>query len=154
MEKEKRDMGVEDPIKLLLTKSLMQHRNDMLENFSQILQRMSTITCMSSSRSRFGDDNPLKVQVNFDIPIFKGRNDVDALEKWLNLLEGYFFVHNFSDREKITFVFLKSLPHVKHWWETYSEKNFTEESGIFWVEPTWYFLYGCSQGEILPCGKP
>jgi hypothetical protein len=109
---------------------------------------------MSSSRSRFGDDNPLKVQVNFDIPVFKGQNDVDALEKWLNLLEGYFFVHNFSDREKITFVFLKSLPHVKHWWETYSKKNFTEESGIFWVEPTWYFLYGCSQGEILPCGKP
>jgi hypothetical protein len=47
---------------------------------------------------------------------------VDALEKWLNLLEGYFFVHNFSDRENITFALLKDLPHVKHWWETYWEK--------------------------------
>jgi hypothetical protein len=47
---------------------------------------------------------------------------VDALEKWLNLLEGYFSVHNFSDREKITFTLLKALPHVKNWWETYWEK--------------------------------
>jgi hypothetical protein len=43
---------------------------------------------------------------------------VDALDKWLNLLEGYFYVHNFLDREKINFTLLKDLPHVKHWWET------------------------------------
>jgi hypothetical protein len=42
---------------------------------------------------------------------------VDALEKWLNFLEGYFSVHNFSDRENTTFALLKALPHVKHWWE-------------------------------------
>jgi hypothetical protein len=41
------------------------------------------------------------VQVNFDIPIFEGQIDADALDKCLNLLEGYFSVHNFSDREKI-----------------------------------------------------
>jgi hypothetical protein len=57
---------------------------------------------------------PLKVQVNFDIPIFEGQIDADALEKWLNLLEGYFSVHNFSDRENITFALLKALPPVKH----------------------------------------
>jgi hypothetical protein len=153
MEKEKRNMGSEDPIKLLLAEALVQHRNDMLENFSQILQRLSTITCLSSSRSRFGDDNPLKVQVNFDIPILEGRNDVDALEKWLNFLEGYFFIHNFFDKENITFVFLKSLPHVKHWWETYWEKNFIEESRIFWVEPTWYFCMDAFKEKYYPVGN-
>jgi hypothetical protein len=49
------------------------------------------------------------IQVNFDIPIFEGQIDADAIEKWLNLLEGYFFVQNFSDGEKITFTLLKDL---------------------------------------------
>jgi len=61
---------------------------------------------------------------------------VDALEKWLNLLEGYFFLHNFFDNENITFALLKDLPHVKHWWETYREKISTENSGMLVVEPT------------------
>jgi hypothetical protein len=56
---------------------------------------------MSSSSGHFGGTSPFKVQFNFDIPIFEGQIDVDALEKWLNLLEGYFSVHNFSD-EKIS----------------------------------------------------
>jgi hypothetical protein len=61
---------------------------------------------------------------------------VNALEKWLNLLEGYFSVHNFSEMENITFALLKAIPHVKHWWKTYWEKISTEESGIYGVEPT------------------
>jgi hypothetical protein len=28
---------------------------------------------------------PFKVQVNFDIPLFEGQIDADALEKWLNI---------------------------------------------------------------------
>ena len=55
------------------------------------------------SDSKFGGTYPFKVQVNFDILVFEGQIDVDSLEKWLNLLEGYFFVHNFFDRENITF---------------------------------------------------
>jgi hypothetical protein len=38
---------------------------------------------------------------------------VDVVDKWLNLLEGYFSVHNFSDRENINFALLKAIPHVK-----------------------------------------
>jgi hypothetical protein len=38
---------------------------------------------------------------------------VDALDKWLNLLEGYFFVHNFYDKENITFTLPKALPVSK-----------------------------------------
>jgi hypothetical protein len=64
-------------------------------NFSQILRCLSITTDASSSSSHFGGTAPFKVQVNFDIPVFEGQIDADALEKWLNLLEGYFSVHNF-----------------------------------------------------------
>jgi hypothetical protein len=94
----------------------------MMENFSHILQCLLIASGTSSSRDQFGGTSPFKVQVNFDIPIFEGQIDADSLDKWLNLLEGYFFVHNFSDRENIIFELLKALPHVKHWWETYWEK--------------------------------
>ena len=40
---------------------------------------------------------------------------VDALYKWLSLLEGYLSIHNFSNREKVTFILLKDIPHVKDW---------------------------------------
>jgi hypothetical protein len=91
----------------------------MMENFSHILQLPSIVGGTYSSSDHFGRTSPFKVKVNFDIPIFEGQIDADAIKKWLNLLEGYFFVHNFFDGEKITFMLLKALPHVKHWWETY-----------------------------------
>jgi hypothetical protein len=52
------------------------------------------------------------------------------------MLEGYFFVHNFSDIENITFFILKVIPHVKYWWETFCEKEETKESPLFSVAPT------------------
>jgi hypothetical protein len=47
------------------------------------------------TRSHFGGTTPFKVQVNFDIPLFKVQIDVDALEKWLSLLEGYYSIQFF-----------------------------------------------------------
>jgi hypothetical protein len=38
---------------------------------------------------------------------------MDVVDKWLNLVEGYFSVQNFFDRENITFALLKVIPHVK-----------------------------------------
>jgi hypothetical protein len=58
---------------------------------------------MGEASSSSGHATPFKVQVNFDIPLFEGLIDLDVVGKWLNLLEGYFSVHNFFDREKITF---------------------------------------------------
>ena len=103
----------------------------MMENFPHILQRLSIETCTFSSSDHFGSTSPFKVQVNFDIHVFEGQIDAEALDKWLNMLEGYFSSHNFSKREKTTFALLKSLSHVKHWWETYWEKSSTEESRIY-----------------------
>jgi hypothetical protein len=62
---------------------------------------------------------------------------VDFVDKWLNLLEPYFSFHNFYDRENITFALLKVIPHVKDWWDTYSEKRDIERSTLFLVTPTW-----------------
>jgi hypothetical protein len=125
----------------------------MMENFSHILQCLPIAIGAYSSSDHFGSTSPFKVQVNFDIPVFEGQIDAEALDKWLNLLEGYFFVHNFSDREKITFTLLKSLPHVKHWWETYWEKSSTEESGIYGVEPTWDFFVDAVKEQYYPVGN-
>jgi hypothetical protein len=119
MVEEKKNDGADDPISLLPEQALMRQRDEMMENFSHILKCLPIVTCTSSSNDHFGGTSPFKVQVNFDIPVFEGHIDAEALDKWLNLLEGYFSVHIFFDRENITFTLLKSLPHVKHWWETY-----------------------------------
>jgi hypothetical protein len=130
---EKKDDGVGDPFKMLLEEAPTRQRNEMMDNFAQILQRLPIGEASSSS----GHATPFKVQVNFDIPLFEGLIDVDVVDKWLNLLKGYFSVHNFSDREKITFALLKVIPHVKDWWDTYSKQWAIEESAIFLVAPTW-----------------
>jgi hypothetical protein len=78
---------------------------------------------------------------------------VDSLEKWLNLLKGYFFVHKFFDREKITFALLKALPHVKHWWETYWDKSSIKESGIYGFEPTWDFFVDVVKEQYYHVGN-
>ena len=109
----------------------------MMDSFAQILQRMPAMASASSTSSRFGDATPFKVQVNFDIPLFEGKIDADALDNWLNVLEGYFAIHNFSDQEKITFALLKAVPHVQNWWGTYWEKKKSDDSRMFETNPTW-----------------
>jgi hypothetical protein len=69
------------------------------------------------------------------------------------LREGYFFVQHFSDRENITFPLLKYIPHVKNWWETYWEKSFIEESGIYRDEPTWNFFVDAVNEQYYPVGN-
>jgi hypothetical protein len=90
MVEEKKNDGADDSINLLLEQALTRQRDEMMENFSHILQCLPIETCTSSSNNHFGSTSPFKVQVNFDIPVFEGQIDADALDKWLNLLEGYF----------------------------------------------------------------
>ena len=77
------------------------------------------MTNSPSTSKCFGDETPFKVQVNFDIPLFEGKIDFKALDNWLNVLEGYFFVHKFFDMESITFLLLNEVTHVQNWWGTY-----------------------------------
>jgi hypothetical protein len=145
---ENKDDRTGDPFKLLIEEALTQQRNKMKDIFAQILRRLPIGDASSSSEGV----TPFKVQINFNIPIFEGQIDADAVDKWLNLLEGYFSVHNFSNREKITFALLKVVPHVKDWWETFCEQKETEEPSLFTVTTTWeyfkdaikeqYYLFG------------
>jgi hypothetical protein len=153
MAEEKKNDGVDDPINLLLEQALTRQRDEMMENFDHILQCLPIASGASSSSSHFAGTSPFKVQANFDIPVFEGQIDAEALEKWLNLLEGYFLDHNFSDKAKITFALLKSLPHVKHWWETYWEQTSTEESGIYGADPSWDFFVDAVKEQYYPIGN-
>ena len=95
MVEEKKIDRAHNPINLLLEKALTQKRDEMMENFSHILKCLPIASGASSSSDHFGSTSPFKVQVNFDILVFEGKIDAEALDKWLNLLEGYFSVHNF-----------------------------------------------------------
>ena len=101
-----------------------------MNKFSQILQRLS-INDASTSSSHSGGATPFKVQVKFYIPIFEGQIDAYIVDRWLNLLEGYFLVHDFSNWKNITFSLLKVAPHVKDWWEIYCEKKDEREPSLF-----------------------
>jgi hypothetical protein len=146
---EKKDDGTRDPFKMLLEESLMQQRNEMMDSFTQILRRLPTGDTSSSS----GGTAPFKVQINFDIPVFEGQIDADGVDKWLNLLEGYFSVHNFSNRENITFALLKVVPHVKDWWETFCEQKETEEPSLFIVTTTWESFRDAIKEQYYPVGS-
>jgi hypothetical protein len=71
----------------------------------------------------------------------------------LNLLEGYFFVHKFSNREKITFSLLKVVPRVKDWWETFCEQKETEETSLFSVMATWESFRDAIKQQYYPVGS-
>jgi hypothetical protein len=104
----------------------------MMDNFTQTVQRLPMAVVKEySKRNNFIGVTPFKAQVNFDIPLFEGQIDVDSLEKCLNMLEGYYFVQKCFESEKITFVLLKSLPHVISWWEGYWERYTMSESTHF-----------------------
>ena len=116
----------------------MQHRNEMMnfffpesfDNFQQQRRHLQQVVTLEIK-------TPLKIQVNFDIPLFEGQIYIDALEKWVSILQGYFSIRYFSNREKITFTLLKVVTHVKDLWEAYSEQYATQEFEIFGAKPTW-----------------
>ena len=136
MAKEKKEEVSEHHFKIFLEESLEKQRNITMDNFAHILQWMPTYDASSSNNHSRGT-NSFKIHVNFEIPIFEGQIDVDAIDRWLNLLEGYFSVHDFSNQEKIIFALLKATPHVKESWEMYCEKKDEGEASLFSDTPTW-----------------
>jgi hypothetical protein len=126
----------------------------MMDKFVQILRKLLMATTEeSSTRSHFASSTPFKVQVNFYIPLFEGKIDADALEKWLNLLEGYYSVQKKFDSEKITSALHKSLPHVRSWWEGYWERYTADESTLFGREPTWATFVDALKKDFYPIGN-
>jgi hypothetical protein len=149
---ENKDEGEGDPIKMFLKEALEKKRNAMMDNFARILQWIPTGSALTS-KSLSGGATPFKVQVNFDIPIFEGQIDADVVDRRLNLLEGYFLVHDFSDRERIIFALLKAAPHVKDWWETYSEQQGEGEPSLFSNAPTQNSFRDAIKEQYYPMGR-
>lgn len=70
--------------------------------------------------------------------MFEGKVDTNALDSpWLDHLEGYFYIHNFSIVRKITFALQKSYSCVKHWQDSHYVQNFKNISIACEIEPTW-----------------
>ena len=107
----------------------------------------------SSTSSEFRDATPFKVQFNFDIPLFEGKIDANSLDNWLNVLEGYFSLHIFFNRENITFALLKAVPHVQNWWCTYCDQNSSDESRMFETNPTWASFIDVVREQYYPMGN-
>jgi hypothetical protein len=106
-----------------------------------------------STRSHFGGATTFKVQVNFDITLFEGHIDANALEKWLSMLEGYLSIQNIYSSEKITFALLKALPYVIVWCETYCEKHVEDESKIFGPGPIWVNFFHALKNQYYLVGN-
>jgi hypothetical protein len=123
----------------------------MMENFAHILQCLSITTDTSSSSDHFGGTSPFKVQVNFDIPIFEGQIDADALEKWLNLLEGYFSVQNFFRQGKYHLCTPQGSPPCQTLVGNLLGEKFHGGIWNIWGRAHLGFFCGCGQGIILPC---
>jgi len=149
MADEKKDEGARDPIKILLEEALEQQRNVMMDNFAETLQWLPRGDT-SASNSYSGNATPFKVQVNFEIPIFEGQIDTDAIDKWLNLLEWYFSVHEFLSWEKIVFALLKEALHVKDQWETYCEQKDESTGSLFSTTPTWNSFWDAIKEQYYP----
>jgi hypothetical protein len=79
--------------------------------------------------------------------------DEYVVNKRLNLLELYFFVHKFSNRESIIFALLKVIPHVKYWWETFCEKKETNQPSLFTVAVTWDSFMDSIKEKYYPVGS-
>jgi hypothetical protein len=74
MVEEKRDDRAGDPFKTLLEESLMRQRNEMMDNFTQILRRLPmAATEASSTSNHFRGATPFKVQVILISPYLKAR---------------------------------------------------------------------------------
>ena len=143
---------MDDPLKNMVNEALREQKDQMLQQFTQILQQLQVGNHASSSANQsFGAPTPFKVQVNFDIPIFEGKINSDAVENWLDQLTSYFSVNQFTDKEKITFSLLKSSLAVKNWWGVYKNGLERDELGIT-EEPTWNDFVDAIKEEYYPVG--
>jgi hypothetical protein len=61
MAEEKKNDGANDPINLLLEQALMRQRDEMMENFSHILQCLPITSGAYSSSGHFGGTSHFKV---------------------------------------------------------------------------------------------
>ena len=82
-----------DPIMAIVEEALNKHREEMMRQFSQILQSPQQ---SDGGGKPFSAHTPFKVQANYDIPKFEGKFDADAMDEWISKLDRYISVNTFS----------------------------------------------------------
>ena len=148
---ENKDEGEGDPIKIFLEEALEKQRNAMMDNFAKILQRLPTGGASVSS-SHSGGATPFKVKVKFDIPIFEGQIDADAIDRWLNILEGYSQFMNFLTGRRLFFHSSKLTPMSRTGGKPTVSKRKRGNPLYFLSHPIGIILR-CHQGIILSHGE-
>ena len=89
----------------------------------------------SLTRSHSDKIIPFKVQMNLDILNLEANIDAESVENWVQQLEYYYVVNQFSKAEKITIASLKMTTSVRCWWDNLSTKMEKEEDPIdTWVK--------------------
>lgn len=127
-------LQTDDDIKAIVANSLTRQREEMMDQFKKMLESRG-----SQINPPFIGYTLFKVQVNFDIPTFQGKIDVDVVDDWVSKPEMYFSFNKFLDEEKITFSLLKDENHVKDSWEAKLASKAVENGStfIFYQKPTW-----------------
>nr|CAD1835497.1 unnamed protein product [Ananas comosus var. bracteatus] len=88
---------------------------------------------------------PFKVEAKFEIPNYNGIVDAEKLDVWLDQLETYFDLYNYSNAEKVTFAKLKLVGHALTWWKATLQTSANEDF-------TWSLFKRLICQEFYPMG--
>nr|CAD1816987.1 unnamed protein product [Ananas comosus var. bracteatus] len=88
---------------------------------------------------------PFKVEAKIEIPNYDGVVDAEKLDAWLDQLETYFDLYNYSNAEKVTFAKLKLVGHALTWWKATLQTTANEEC-------TWSQFKRLIRREFYPMG--
>jgi hypothetical protein len=90
----------------VVKEALHRQREEMYDQFTELMRRFAPRTNHRQNANHGADApfvgiNPLRVKVHIEIPLFKGYIDAKALDEWLQQLESYFDVNQFSNENNI-----------------------------------------------------
>nr|CAD1826013.1 unnamed protein product [Ananas comosus var. bracteatus] len=74
-----------------------------------------------------GRSQPFKVEAKIEISNYDDIVDAEKLDAWLDQLETYFDLYNYSNAEKVTFAKLKLVSHALTWWKATLQTSANEE---------------------------
>ncbi|KAF6135279.1 hypothetical protein GIB67_021641, partial [Kingdonia uniflora] len=96
----------------------------------------SSDTEFIKERSGIGkSSNPirnLRINLKIEIPVFDGSIDAEILDNWLDRLELYFSINEYSNAQQICFVTLKFASHTLTWWKSYQKCH--DVGSLSWKE--------------------
>uniref|UniRef100_A0A6V7QVL6 Retrotransposon gag domain-containing protein n=1 Tax=Ananas comosus var. bracteatus TaxID=296719 RepID=A0A6V7QVL6_ANACO len=78
-----------------------------------------------------------KTGAKIEIPNYDGAVDAEKLDAWLDQLEMYFDLYNYSNAEKVTFAKLKLVGYALTWWKATFQTSANEEFTWRYEEERW-----------------